>query len=213
MDIVDPADRPLPARAGQPRRSRSCARWSLLAAERNFPIVGPQVGQAAEHPGRLGLGAPRDRAGLGLRLQRLLVRPGGRARGARCPDRGRLRRAARPRPREFLERGGLLDRVRIEVGDALEIIDRIGGRVRHRLQRHRQGALPEVLDKAEAALRPGGLFISDNMLWFGTVLDDGAGRGLDARRQGADPPALRVARLPYRVDPDARRRTVSIYGG
>jgi predicted O-methyltransferase YrrM len=30
---------------------------------------------------------------------------------------------------------------------------------------------PEVLEPAAAALRPGGLLVSDNMLWFGTVLE------------------------------------------
>jgi predicted O-methyltransferase YrrM len=30
---------------------------------------------------------------------------------------------------------------------------------------------PRVRDRAAAALRPGGLLISDNMLWFGTVLE------------------------------------------
>jgi predicted O-methyltransferase YrrM len=72
----------------------------------------------------------------------------------------------------FLERGGLADRVRVEVGDALQIIDRIGGEFDIVFNDVDKEQYPEVVDKAAAALRPGGLLISDNMLWYGTVLQD-----------------------------------------
>jgi predicted O-methyltransferase YrrM len=74
--------------------------------------------------------------------------------------------------RSFLERGGYADRVRVEVGDALEIIDRVGGEFDIVFNDVDKAEYPLVLDKAAAALRPGGLLISDNMLWFGAVLDE-----------------------------------------
>jgi caffeoyl-CoA O-methyltransferase len=62
--------------------------------------------------------------------------------------------------------------VEILVGDALEIV---AGRedefdvVFNDIDKERY---PEVFEPAAAALRPGGLLISDNMLWFGKVLED-----------------------------------------
>jgi predicted O-methyltransferase YrrM len=72
----------------------------------------------------------------------------------------------------FLTRGGLADRVEIVVGDALEIVDRRGGGFDIVFNDVDKQDYPLVLDKAAAALRPGGLFISDNMLWSGSVLDE-----------------------------------------
>ena len=64
------------------------------------------------------------------------------------------------------------DRVRIETGDGLEIIDKIGGEFDIVFNDIDKDQYPRVFERAAAALRPGGLLISDNMLWFGTVLEE-----------------------------------------
>ena len=66
---------------------------------------------------------------------------------------------------------------------------------------------PDTVDLAYAHLRPGGLFITDNVLWSGRVLegeDDGtaATRG----REGVHPPAARPPGLPDHHRPHPRRR-------
>ena len=54
---------------------------------------------------------------------------------------------------------------------------------------------PDTVELAYAHLRPGGLFITDNVLWSGRVLE-GRGRRLagDARRPGVHAAALRAIR-------------------
>ena len=69
-----------------------------------------------------------------------------------------------------------------------------------------------MLEKAAAALRPGGLLISDNMLWFGTVLDDDAKeastRGVqELTRKLYDSVDFKTVLIPLRDGV-----TVSIYG-
>ena len=70
-----------------------------------------------------------------------------------------------------MRRGGLVNRVRIEIGDGLEIIDRIGGEFDIVFNDIDKEQYPLVPAKLPSLLRPGGLFVSDNMLWYGSVLD------------------------------------------
>jgi len=142
----------------------------MLAAERSFPIVGPQVGRllyvlaasaSAKRIIELGSGF-----GYSAYWFARAVGPDGLVvLTETSPERA-------AEAKRFLERGGMLDRVRIEIGDALEIIDRIGGDFDIVFNDIDKERYPLVLERAAAALRPGGLLISDNMLWFGAVLED-----------------------------------------
>jgi caffeoyl-CoA O-methyltransferase len=73
------------------------------------------------------------------------------------------------RARTYLRRAAVLRRVRIQVGDALELLRSTEGRFDvifndvHKIQ------YPEVFRLAVPRLRPGGLFITDNVLWSGWV--------------------------------------------
>jgi len=182
----------------------------MLGAERSFPIVGPQVGQllfilakavSARRVIELGSGF-----GYSAYWFARAVGPGGEViLTERSADQA-------AEAKDFLERGGLLDRVRIEVGDALEILDRVGGEFDVVFNDIDKERYPLVLDRAAAALRPGGLLISDNMLWFGTVLEDPP---LDASTQGV----RELTRKLYESDdfrtvliPLRDGVTVSIYG-
>ena len=57
-------------------------------------------------------------------------------------------------PPSYLKRAGLGDRVKFHVGDARRRFDAAGRRVRHRLQRHRQGRLPGRLARRQRADPP-----------------------------------------------------------
>jgi len=171
MDIVDPAIERYLHELANPR-DPILREMEVLAAERSFPIVGPAVGRLLFVLARA------------IRARRVIELGSGfgysaywfaRAVGPDSTviltegDPGRASQAA-----NFLKRGGLDDRVRIEVGDGLEIIDRIGGEFDIVFNDIDKKDYPRVLDKAAAALRPGGLLICDNMLWFGSVVDDTA---------------------------------------
>ncbi len=169
MDITHPAiDRYL-SELSSPK-DPILGEMEMLAAERSFPIVGPQVGRllyvlaasaSAKRIIELGSGF-----GYSAYWFARAVGPDGLVvLTETSPERA-------AEAKRFLERGGMLDRVRIEIGDALEIIDRIGGDFDIVFNDIDKERYPLVLERAAAALRPGGLLISDNMLWFGAVLED-----------------------------------------
>jgi predicted O-methyltransferase YrrM len=182
----------------------------LLGAERSFPIVGPQVGQllqvlAAAVSARrvIELGS-----GFGYSAYWFARAVGPEGLVILTEQSAELAAEAE----SFLQRGGLADRVRIEVGDGLEIIDRIGGEFDIVFNDIDKERYPQVLERAAAALRPGGLLISDNMLWFGTVLDDppvdDSTRGVqELTRMLYDSDDFRTVLIPLRDGV-----TVSIYG-
>jgi predicted O-methyltransferase YrrM len=209
VDIIDPAIDLYLHELASPE-DPVLREMELLGAERSFPIIGPQVGQllyilAAATSARrvIELGS-----GFGYSAYWFAKAVG--PEGEVILTELSAERAAEAQ--EFLERGGFGDRVHVEVGDGLEIIDRVGGDFDIVFNDVDKERYPQVLDKAAAALRPGGLLISDNMLWFGTVLEDepaeASTRGVkELTRMLHESPDFRTALIPLRDGV-----SVSIYG-
>lgn len=74
--------------------------------------------------------------------------------------------------REFFQQGGVRCRARFEVGDAFEILDRLPGEFDIIFTDVDKEQYPTAFHKAVPRVRPGGYFISDNMLWGGRVVND-----------------------------------------
>jgi predicted O-methyltransferase YrrM len=142
----------------------------VLAAERSFPIVGPQVGQLLYLLARAISARRIIELGSGFGYSAYWFARAVGPQGEVILTESSVKAAEEAVA--FLERGGLAGRVRVEVGDALEIIDSVGGEFDIVFNDVDKEQYPQVVDKAAAALRPGGLLISDNMLWYGTVLQD-----------------------------------------
>jgi len=171
MDIVQPdIDRYLGSWAASD--DPVVAEMELLATERGFPIVGPQVGRlllmlarsidakrVLELGSGFGYSAWWFATAVGPEGQVILTE------GSR--DNADLAHG-------FLDRAGLAGRVEIRVGDGLEIAREYDGPfdiVFNDIDKHDYpAALPVALER----LRPGGLFVTDNMLWQGRVLDESA---------------------------------------
>ena len=186
---------------GNPLEEDVRASMEELAAERGFPIVGPQVGRVLELLARA-VGARRVlELGSGFGYSAWWF--------ARAVGEGGevvLTEGSAERAREaeaFLDRAGLLSRTRILVGDGLELAARETGAfdvVFNDVDKH---AYPRAHEVGRARVRPGGLFVSDNMLWRGNVLppaqEDAATAGVVelTRRLTADPDFLTVL-LPIR---------------
>lgn len=173
MDLVAPRiesylkgliEEPDPVRAAMER----------LGAERDFPIIGPLVGNLCGVLAR-SVGARRVfELGSGFGYSTLwfarAVGPEGRV--VHTDGSAENTRMAR----EFLERAGLADRVRFETGDAREILKRALARgeempvdvVFNDIDKEQY---PDVLPLARRALRSGGLLICDNMIWSGRVAE------------------------------------------
>ena len=200
MDLVHPdIDRYL-ARFSA-RDDPVLAEMESLADERGFPIVGPQVGRLLETLA-LACGARRVlELGSGFGYSAYWFSRAVGERGDVVLTEGSAERGAEADA--FLRRAGFEGRYRIEIGDALKIAARLGGGfdvVFNDIDKHEY---PRALDAAAAALRSGGLFVSDNMLWYGRVLhddlDDDTRGVVELTRRLADSPDFHaVSLLPVR---------------
>ena len=168
MDLVQPEiDRYLAALAAHD--DSVLREMERLGADRDFPIVGPQVGRLLEVMARscraervLELGS-----GFGYSAYWFLRAVG--PTGTVLLTEGSADKAKEADT--FLTRGGFAGRYRIEVGDGLEVAQALEPPfdiVFCDIDKH---DYPKALPIARRLLRTGGLFITDNMLWFGKVLD------------------------------------------
>jgi predicted O-methyltransferase YrrM len=195
-----------------PEIERYLGRWAVchdpvllemegLAAERGFPIVGPQVGRLLSMLVRAGGSRQVLELGSGFGYSAWwfanAVGPEGRV----VLTEGSQSNA--DLARDFLSRAGLGDRVEIRVGDALELALEYDGPFDIVFNDIDKQDYPRSLPLALERLRPGGLFVSDNMLWQGRVLDehepDATTRGvLDLTRALYAEPGIETTIVPVR---------------
>jgi caffeoyl-CoA O-methyltransferase len=140
-----------------------------LGRERKFPIVGPLVGRHLEVLARA-IGARRVfELGSGYGYSALhfarAVGPGG---AVHCTE---LSEENVRLAEGFLTRAGVWDRVTYHREEATAALRRVRGTWDIVYNDIDKDGYPETVDLAYAHLRPGGLFLTDNVLWFGRVLD------------------------------------------
>ena len=75
------------------------------------------------------------------------------------------------RARSYFARAGVADRIHIHVGDALTALAQIPGEFDFVFNDVDKVGYPAVLDAVPPRIRRGGLFVTDNTLWHGRVLD------------------------------------------
>ena len=73
--------------------------------------------------------------------------------------------------RKFIERAGVADRVVVQVGDALELLEQAEGSFDLIFNDVDKYDYPRVFDLALPRIRQGGLLITDNALWSGRVTE------------------------------------------
>jgi predicted O-methyltransferase YrrM len=139
-----------------------------LARERHFPIVGPLVGRhllllvraiSARRVFELGSGY-----GYSALFFARGVGPGGEV---HCTELSGENIALAG---GFLSRAGVSDRVTFHQEEARGALARVGGIYDIVYNDIDKEGYPETVELAHAHLRPGGLFITDNVLWSGRVL-------------------------------------------
>jgi predicted O-methyltransferase YrrM len=140
-----------------------------LGRERNFPIVGPLVGRHLVLLTRA-IGARRVfELGSGYGYSALhFARAVGEGGVVHCTelDENNVRLAE-----GFLTRAGVWGRVTYHREEATAALRRVGGTWDIVYNDIDKDGYPATVDLAHAHLRPGGLFITDNVLWSGRVLD------------------------------------------
>jgi predicted O-methyltransferase YrrM len=77
--------------------------------------------------------------------------------------------------RDNLARAGLADRANVVVGDAAVLIAKVSGPFDLIFQDGDKLLYTPMLDRLVELLRPGGLLVTDNVLWSGEVVPDFAG--------------------------------------
>ena len=172
-----------------------------LGAERDFPIVGPQVGRLLEVAARAASAKRVVELGSGFGYSaywflRALGSDGTILLTEGSPERAKEAEA-------FLTRGGFAGRFRIEVGDGLAVAAALTPPfdiVFCDIDKHDYG---KALPIARRLLRPGGLFITDNMLWDGRVLspaeNDNTTKGvLELTRELYEAPDFATTLVPIR---------------
>ena len=159
------------------------AELEAVAAEREFPIVGPLVGRLLRQLASSIAARDIFEMGSGFGYSTLFfsqaVGDGGRVVHTEWSH--EMSREAR----NHLRRAGLVSRVTFEVGDALEVIKNYPGPFDVIFIDVDKTAYPAAFDLARVRVRPGGFIITDNVLWKGKVADppesfDEATRAIDA---------------------------------
>lgn len=154
-----------------PRRHPVLEEMEARARRTGFPIVGPSVGQLFYVLTRLSEARAVFEMGSGFGYSTawfaMAVRDNGGGVVHHVVWDAELSRQAR----EYLGRMGLLPLVRFHVAEAVahlrstrETFDVVFNDIE-------KPAYPEALPVIKAHLRPGGLLLADNVLWYGRVLD------------------------------------------
>jgi len=150
-----------------PARDAVLREMERYAARHDVPIVGPACGRVLFQLARLARARRIFELGSAIGYSTLWL---ARAVGPRGlvyytdSDPANARRAE-----AYLRRAGVRGRVRILVGEALELLKQTRGPFDLIFNDIAKTQYPKVLRPALARLRVGGLFVSDNVLWRGRV--------------------------------------------
>ena len=150
-----------------PPRDPVLARMEEEAAGRRIPIVGPAVGRLLAQLARLA-GARRvfelgSAIGYSTIWLARAVGDGGRVFYTDASEENAAE------ARRNLEEAGVADRVTLLVGDALASLDATDGELDLVFNDVDKEGYPDVLRRAVPRLRPGGLLVTDNVLWDGAL--------------------------------------------
>lgn len=150
-----------------PARDPVLAEMEKAARRRDIPIIGPAVGRVLYQYAQL-IGAKRIfEMGSAIGYSTIwLARAAGPEATVYYTD-GDPKNAEEAQG--YFERAGVASRIKVLVGDSLELLGRVEGEfdlIFNDVDKH---YYPEVFCLAVPRLRRGGLFITDNVFWSGRV--------------------------------------------
>ena len=162
-----------------PARDPVVREMERYAARHDVPIIGPACGRLLYQLARLIRAQRVFELGSAIGYSTLWL---ARAVGAggtvfyTDTDPANARRAE-----DYLRRAGVVDRVKILQGDAVEMLGSTEGQFDLVFNDVWKAQYPEVFRRAVPRVRAGGLFITDNVLWSGRVARPAAKKDADTR--------------------------------
>ena len=162
-----------------PKRRKVMMEMEQYAQENDFPIIHPAVGQlcylitsmiSAEHIFEMGSGYGYSTAWFARALaERYEIIPGEPGLVHHVVWEEDLSRQAK----KYLRRMGYQDYVEYHVGDALEVIEEFDEETFDLIFCDiDKEAYPNAVPVMKEKLRPGGVLLIDNMLWYGRIFDE-----------------------------------------
>jgi predicted O-methyltransferase YrrM len=148
-----------------PRRDAVLREMERHAAQHHVPIIGPACGRLLYQLARMIKARRVFEMGSAIGYSTLWLARAVGPRGTVFYTDGNPANARRAE--RFLRRAGVVNRVRILVGDALASLKSTPGQFDLIFNDVSKRQYPEVFRLAVPRLRVGGLFITDNVLWFG----------------------------------------------
>jgi predicted O-methyltransferase YrrM len=154
-----------------PSRDKILAAMERYARKNGFPIIGPLVGRFLYQMALVTKARKILELGSGFGYSAYWF---AKAMG----QSGRITmidgdESNRIRAMKYFAQANLESRFRYIVGDALEVASDLKGPYDLILNDIDKHEYPDVIDVAARLLRPRGLFITDNIIWSGRVLDTG----------------------------------------
>ena len=153
-----------------PQRHPKLAEMEELARERDFPIVGPQVGRILYQYIKL-TGAKRIfELGSGFGYSAFWF-------ALALPDDGKITCTEASQnnvdlAEDYLKIAGLLPKVELKTGDAIKFFEQAEGEFDIIFNDVDKEEYPRIIDLAADKLKTGGLLISDNTLFHGRVVSE-----------------------------------------
>jgi len=152
-----------------PERSEILAEMEAQASEQMFPAVGPLVGRLLYQLAKISKAKNIFELGSGFGYSALWM-------ALAMPDDGQIictefDKAKAEAGMRFLDRAKLRHKVIYEVGDAMESFHRYRGpfdMIFCDLDKHQY---PKALEMGVPKLTAGGMFVADNVLWSGRILE------------------------------------------
>jgi caffeoyl-CoA O-methyltransferase len=167
MDIVDPRIETYMEARLRRFDAPVLLEMESYATERGFPIVGRNVGVTLEVLARAAGARRIMELGSGFGYSAYWHARAVGSRGEVHLTDGDPENEARAA--EYLGRAELADRVRFHVGDAVEELGKLEGDFDVVFSDIDKDGYPDAWRAASDRVRPGGLYVCDNVLWYGRV--------------------------------------------
>ena len=164
-----------------PARDEVLAEMEERAHRQSIPIIGPAVARVLYQYAKL-IGARRVfEMGSAIGYSTIWLARAVGAEGKVYYTDGDLKNAEDARG--YFERAGVISQIEILTGDSIDLLDEVDGEfdlIFNDVDKHQY---PAAFHKAAPRIRSGGLFISDNTLWYGRVARDDADRDTEGVRE------------------------------